>query len=101
MVELVCGDYVVKKNTNSVVRQHFELRATEKSIIVDKEQDKLVAMSNVVEVCKLREVTQHLFQHMREHHPMIYLEIAPKHQSKAQVLKLACLMISPSVLNIY
>ena len=43
----------------------------------------------VAEMCKLKEVTQ-IYFNTRQHHPKIYANITPKHQtlSKAQALKL-------------
>ena len=79
MAELVCGAYVVKKrNTKSAVWQHFGLRATQEGVIVDKEQDKPVCRACGRSVHAKGSNTTNLFQHLREHHPTIYAEVAPK-----------------------
>ena len=79
MAEWVLGQYVVKKkNTKSSVWQHFSLLATEDGKVVEKEQDRPICRTCGKRVQAKASNTTNLFQHLREHHPMIYAEVAPK-----------------------
>ena len=76
MAEQVFGQCVAKKkNTKSSVWQHFSLLATEEGKVIEKEQDRPICRSRVLAKASN---TTNLFQHLREHHPMIYVEAAPK-----------------------
>ena len=77
--ELVFGAYLVqKKKTKSVVWKNFGLRASREGVIVDKEQDKPVCRTCGRSVQAKGSNTTNLYQHLREHHPTIYAELAPK-----------------------
>ena len=79
MAEQVFGQFVVKKkNTKSSVWQLFSLLATENGKVVEKEQDRPICRTCGKRVQAKASNTTNLFQHLREHHPMIYAEVAPK-----------------------
>lgn len=68
---------VKKKNTKSTVWQNFGLVATEDGKINEKEQDKPICRSCGKGVLAKGSNTINLFQHLREHHPLTYAELAP------------------------
>ena len=79
MAELVGGTFVTKKNnTKSAVWQYFGLRSTKAGVIVEKEQDKPVCRTCGRSVHAKGSNTTNLFQHLREHHPLVYAEVAPQ-----------------------
>ena len=79
MAEQVFGQFVAKKkNTKSSVWQHFSLLATEEGKVIEKEQDRPICRSCGKRVQAKANNTTNLFQHLREHHPMTYAEVAPK-----------------------
>ena len=79
MAEVVFGTYVVKKrNTKSKVWQYFGLGFSEEGVVVDKEQDKPVCQMCSRSVQAKTSNTTNLFQHLREHHPSVYAEVAQK-----------------------
>ena len=78
MVEHVFGMYLVKKrNTKSNVWQSFGLMATEEGMIIEKEQDRTICRSCGKGILAKGSNTTNLFQHLREHHPNIFADLAP------------------------
>ena len=84
MAELLLG---VSKKTKSSVWQHFGLRATEEGVLVEKERDNLICRSCGKRVQAKASNTTNLFQHLREHHPTLFAEIAPKAHTKQPLKK--------------
>ena len=85
MAESAFGMYLVKKrNTKSNVWQNFALMATEDGKIVEKEQDKPICRSCGKGVLAKGSNTTNLFQHLREHHPLVFAELAPPQSSKSK-----------------
>ena len=83
MAETVHGQLVVKKkNTKSIVWERFALSATEDGKVLEKEQDRPICRLCGRGVQAKGSNTTNLYQHLREHHPLIYAETAPKLASK-------------------
>ena len=79
MAERVFGQRVAKKkNTKSSAWQHFSLLATEDGKVDEKEQDRPICRTCGKRVFAKASNTTNLFQHLREHHPLIFAEAAPK-----------------------
>ena len=78
------GVYLVKKpNTKSKVWQNFGITATEDGKIIEKEKDKPICRTCGSGVQAKGSNTTNLFQHLREHHPLIYSELAPPSKPKS------------------
>ena len=85
MAERVFGLFVVpKKNTKSNAWLHFSLLATEDGKVIDNEQDRPVCRVCGKRVLAKSSNTTNLFQHLREHHPLVYAELGPKKQPKRE-----------------
>ena len=85
MAECIFGLFVApKKNTKSSAWLHFSLLATEDGRVIENEQDRPVCRACGKRVLAKASNTTNLFQHLREHHPMIYAELAPKKQPKRE-----------------
>ena len=83
MAEQVLGQWVVKKkNTKSSAWQHFSLLATEDGKLIEKEQDSPICRTCGKRVQAKASNTTNLFQHLREHHHLIYADAAPKKPPK-------------------
>ena len=83
MAETVHGQLVVKKkNTKSIVWERFALSATEDGKVLENEQDRPICRLCGRGVQAKGSNTTNLYQHLREHHPLIYAETAPKLASK-------------------
>ena len=83
---LIYGAYLVqKKRTKSIVWKNFGLRASKEGVIVDKEQDKPVCRSCGQSVPAKGGNTSNLYQHLRDHHPTIYAELAPKTSKQSTI----------------
>ena len=85
MAESLHGMFLVrKKNTKSSVWHNFGMMATEDGRVIEKEQDKPICRTCGKGVLAKGSNTTNLFQHLREHHPQIYADLAPS-SSKAKL----------------
>ena len=85
MAESLHGMFLVrKKNTKSSVWHNFGVMATEEGRVIEKEQEKPICRTCGKGVLAKGSNTTNLFQHLREHHPQIYANLAPS-SSKAKL----------------
>ena len=85
MAESLHGMFLVrKKNTKSSVWHNFGMMATEDGREIEKEQEKPICRTCGKGVLAKGSNTTNLFQHLREHHPQIYADLAPS-SSKAKL----------------
>jgi len=85
MAESLHGMFLVrKKNTKSSVWHNFGVMATEDGRVIEKEQEKPICRTCGKGVLAKGSNTTNLFQHLREHHPQIYADLAPS-SSKAKL----------------
>ena len=68
---------VSKRNTKSSVWQNFGVMATEDSKVIKKEQEKTICRTCGKGILAKGSNTTNLFQHLCEHHPQIYADLAP------------------------
>ena len=88
MVESAFGMFLAKKrNTKNNVWQNFSLMATEDGKVVEKEQDKLICRSCGKGVFAKGSSNTNLFQHLWEHYPLIFAELAPSQSLKSKSTK--------------
>ena len=73
MAESLHGMLLVHKNTKSSVWQNFGLMANEDGRVIEKEQEKPICPTYGKGALAKGSNTTNLFQHLREHHPQIYL----------------------------
>ena len=77
------GIYLVKKlNAKNKAWQNFGLVATDDGRIIEGEKDKLICKTRGSSVLTKGSNTLNLFQHLREHHPFLYSELAPSSKPK-------------------
>ena len=85
MAESLHGMFLVhKKNTKSSVWHNFGVMATEDGRVIEKEREKLICRTCGKGVLAKGSNTTNLFQHLREHHPQIYADLASS-SSKAKL----------------
>ena len=85
MADRVFGLFVVpKKNTKSNAWLHFALQATEDGKAIESELDRPIWKVCGKHVLAKAGNTTNLFQHLREHHPVVYAELGPRKQPKRE-----------------
>ena len=85
VAESLHGMFLVrKKNTKGSVWQNFGLMAKEDGRVIEKEQIMPICRTCGKGVLAKGSNTTNLFQHLREHHPQIYADLAPS-SSKAKL----------------
>ena len=72
-----------KKSTKSSVWEHFALLATQDGKVIEREQDRPICKSCGKGVLAKGSNTTNLFQHLREHHPLVYAAMPPRCVSKS------------------
>ena len=85
MAESLFGMFLVRKrNTKSSVWHNFGLMATQDGKAIETEQDKPICRTCGKGVHAKGSNTTNLFQHLCEHHPLVYADLAPS-SSKAKI----------------